>query len=842
MTQAARPAADRASARRIIERPRLIKLLDETPARTILLIAPAGYGKTTLARQWAERQPGVHWYTARTGSSDVAQLAVDLAGALDAQPPKLKKYVSQLVRAQSSPTQRVSEIVEGFASAVGDATSDSLVIDDYHVISDGETAEWFVHELQLRLGFRLVVTSRVRPNWASARLEVYGETARFGPEQLALTNEEAEAVLGGASQAGGALIAQAQGWPAVVGLAAQTSRRPHSLDPDGSMLFRFFAEELFRATTKELQDQLITLALLPSLSRTLVNAAIGENSSEVLTRAVASGLATRGTDCPELHPLVREYLLSKLSERDDVRERVRAAFDTSLEEGHWDHALRLAERFEANDLLDHLIRASFRPLLDSGRLATLERIAELGRSARIGSTPMIRLIDAELAFRAGLFQPAVSIATSAATALGGSHPFASHAWWIAGMGAEMTFEDERAADFFEQAKATASNESDLRDALWGLVMAACQSERPEAADALQQIHLRRDKSSVDCVRAATARLNAWRLGLRDHPLEVERAFHELQFVDDPRIRTGFLNQYAYTSILWGRYDNAYATAQSFLNMADEFRLGWARPHAEWALAAASLGRRQFAAAEGWVRRVEQAADQLEYGQLVLNASCIRSRILLALHRPGDAQSALVVDDSLAANPAMRGEFMATRALVMAVLGELDVATQTASEARLLTKSAEAHAYAGCVEAICAVRQEGSDEEVVRCAEIAGKLEVWDAFIVAVRAWPPLLKRLAQLQAVRPFMVRALKHSSDYDLARWAGIDLGRRRIQGRAIAAISPREREVIELVQQGYTNAEIAGALFISKATVKVHIRHIFEKTGARSRTEAATRLMSDD
>ena len=43
---------------RIIERPRLIKLLDETDARTILLLAPAGYGKTTLARQWARRSTG----------------------------------------------------------------------------------------------------------------------------------------------------------------------------------------------------------------------------------------------------------------------------------------------------------------------------------------------------------------------------------------------------------------------------------------------------------------------------------------------------------------------------------------------------------------------------------------------------------------------------------------------------------------------------------------------------------------------------------------------------------------------------------------------------------------
>ena len=40
------------SRRRIIERPRLTRLLDDSPARIKMLIAPAGYGKTTLARQW----------------------------------------------------------------------------------------------------------------------------------------------------------------------------------------------------------------------------------------------------------------------------------------------------------------------------------------------------------------------------------------------------------------------------------------------------------------------------------------------------------------------------------------------------------------------------------------------------------------------------------------------------------------------------------------------------------------------------------------------------------------------------------------------------------------------
>ena len=50
--------------RRIIERPRLIKMLDESEARVILLLAPAGYGKTTLARQWVKTLSGAIWVSA----------------------------------------------------------------------------------------------------------------------------------------------------------------------------------------------------------------------------------------------------------------------------------------------------------------------------------------------------------------------------------------------------------------------------------------------------------------------------------------------------------------------------------------------------------------------------------------------------------------------------------------------------------------------------------------------------------------------------------------------------------------------------------------------------------
>jgi DNA-binding NarL/FixJ family response regulator len=54
---------------------------------------------------------------------------------------------------------------------------------------------------------------------------------------------------------------------------------------------------------------------------------------------------------------------------------------------------------------------------------------------------------------------------------------------------------------------------------------------------------------------------------------------------------------------------------------------------------------------------------------------------------------------------------------------------------------------------------------------------------------------------------------------------------------LTPRERQVLTLVSQGLKNMEIAGALAIALGTVKVHLMHVFEKTGARDRHDLAVR-----
>jgi DNA-binding CsgD family transcriptional regulator len=61
----------------------------------------------------------------------------------------------------------------------------------------------------------------------------------------------------------------------------------------------------------------------------------------------------------------------------------------------------------------------------------------------------------------------------------------------------------------------------------------------------------------------------------------------------------------------------------------------------------------------------------------------------------------------------------------------------------------------------------------------------------------------------------------------------------RRVPQLSPREWGVLQLVHQGHSNSDIARELFISVGTVRKHLEHIYDRTGARTRTAAAALMI---
>ena len=166
--------ADGVTRRRIIKRPRLTRLLDESGARIILLVAPAGYGKTTLAHEWLDERRAT-WYRCSPASADVAALAVGLAEATSQIVPGAGDRMRQRLRATDRPEEDASILGEMLAEDLAEWPEGAwLVVDDYHFATESPVCEAFLGQLVLAEQLCVLFTSRRRPSWATARRRIYG--------------------------------------------------------------------------------------------------------------------------------------------------------------------------------------------------------------------------------------------------------------------------------------------------------------------------------------------------------------------------------------------------------------------------------------------------------------------------------------------------------------------------------------------------------------------------------------------------------------------------------------------------------------------------------------------
>jgi ATP/maltotriose-dependent transcriptional regulator MalT len=816
----------------LVERPRLTRILDASDERTIFLHAPAGYGKTTLARQWTTTLSHAIWLSMTPAHRDVAAVAHDIAALLG---PEQVSFMDEYLRARTNPQRAPREVGRALAMKIEAAHILWIALDDYHEVTDSPETEELIEVLRAQTTARFLVSSRARPRWANARLELYGDVLEIDRDTLAMDDAESVELVGRRGDPAVApFLAQAQGWPAVLALAA-TPLAPRL--PTGAAvpaeLHRYLAEELYQSGTASLREQLVELALLPDMSRTALEACFGADAATVLDAARTLGFVSTGDEA-ELHPLLREFLLQKLHEDPRAAVRVRHAVAMCLSAESWDRALELVLRFGLVDLVERILESAYKPLLRAGRLATLSHFANRLGSRPTFSAPGVELIDAEVALRNGAYALASDLAMRVRRKLPNQHALRSRASAIVGNCGFMLADFVSSEEAFKFALADAIDERDEADALFGLALAPIFDERPNIAPSVAALAARRERSPVDLVRHAGIVLGVSRIGPGFSRLDAfEEAMHALPHVEDPLVRTGFTANYSYALGIQARYESAFAVACLLRDDVEAFDLEFARPHAQWNLAFSCLGLRRFGEAERHLQVVEDWVKHRHDGHHALNARVLRARMLLQLAQPEEALEYVRFDTHEAAAPSMRAEYLATRALVLACLGRTADALAAAHSAEQQSVSCEVRVCAAAARSILA----GNNQDLLgakRVVELASQLQVFDPLLVALRSNQPLADLLVTQDEIRPILEHLYEGSNDLALSRRAGI----RTRSGRMPSEIlSPREFEVLGLMARGLRNKEIAAALVIAESTIKVHVRHVFEKLGVRTRTEAAGR-----
>ncbi|HEY8646827.1 MAG TPA: LuxR C-terminal-related transcriptional regulator [Gaiellaceae bacterium] len=818
--------------RRIIERPRLIKLLDESEARIILLLAPAGYGKTTLARQWAKTLNGAIWLSLTPAHRDVVTIAEDIAAGIESLGGRATEFIREYLRAQSNPQRAAHGVALELSKQMNDVGVQWLIVDDCHEIADAPEACAMVSTIDERLGGRMLVTSRLRPPWIKSRQVVYGKVQEFHRADLAMTESEADEVLGPRADLG-ELARQAEGWPAVLSLAAALDG---ATPPPGVMpaaLHHYLAEELFQSAPARLREDLIALALLPHLDAELLASEFGARCSQIIDEARRLGFVNDDPR-PELHPLLREFLLLKLLEKSDAEERVRNTIRASVEAHEWEHALGLVLRFSLTDQIDPVLAAAFSPLARRGLVGTLSAFAAQVRLAPTFPPATLDLVDAEVALRDGHLELAIDLAGRAHTRFAEAHALRSRASAIMGHCHLQlaAYDDAEAA--FSAASSEATEGRDAGEAIHGLALTRLFGEREGAELAIAALAELRHESPTHLTRYITAELNRRRFdeGL-SLPLGLDEALHTLPRVDDSRARTAFTYSVAYAFALRADYEEAETFVAKFLDDVRAFDLEFALPYANWTAAMIALGLRRFGDAERSLQAVEDASQHSHDQRHAVNARSLRARLLLQLGQPAEAMRQVRSDVNLQMIPSWLGEYLGTRALAAACLGRSSEAIEAAAQAVATSRAAEVRLLAAAARAVIAV--DAADvSPISSLINEAAALGVWDPVVCALRASPGLANAVASDDVLRPTLEDIYQRSHDHALARRAGF---RTRATRSPDEVLSPREREVIGLIARGLRNHEISEALFIADSTTKVHVRHILEKLGVRTRAEAVAR-----
>ncbi len=314
-----------------VRRTRLLRRLRTARDRRVIsLIAPPGYGKTSLLVQWASQDPrSVAWLTADDGDNDPVVFLTYLAAAID----RLEPLDPDIFRAIESAAVSERAVVGRLLVALEERGKPVLiVIDDAQRIT-GQACLDALAELitYLPQASQVAIAAREPVSLPFARWRANGSMLEIGPSDLAMNQQEAAGLsrqlgLVLSTEAATQLTRQTEGWPALLALAALGARRSTGRDAHIDADHHRFIADYLRSELLEGRPEsevafLTRTSVLERLSGPVCDVVADRTGS---TQVLADlGRSTLLVDeyggSYRYHTLLRDFLQGELAAREPER-------------------------------------------------------------------------------------------------------------------------------------------------------------------------------------------------------------------------------------------------------------------------------------------------------------------------------------------------------------------------------------------------------------------------------------------------------------------------------------------------------------------------------------------
>ncbi|CAD5108659.1 LuxR C-terminal-related transcriptional regulator [Zestomonas carbonaria] len=285
-----------------VPRPRLCeRLLGGLDGRLLLVCAPAGFGKSSLASEFCQGLPA-HWRSLWLGlsqrDSDPGRFLERLLAGLRQYFPALGDEALGLLRMRQRHQpfafeEWLDSLLDELSECLDPARPLLLVLDDYHLAQGAvldRCLQFFLNHLPP--GLVLLVTSRQRPDWHLARLRLSQQLLELQEQDLRLTAEESTSLLAGQGTDlecadVQALLQRSEGWVAglrlwLLAAADEPDGKLPSLHGADGLIRDYLLEEVIERQGREVQAFLYETACLDRFCAELCDAVRDSHDSAAI--------------------------------------------------------------------------------------------------------------------------------------------------------------------------------------------------------------------------------------------------------------------------------------------------------------------------------------------------------------------------------------------------------------------------------------------------------------------------------------------------------------------------------------------------------------------------------